>query len=100
MKYFGATTPPFRISDELLELARADAWSIECMEAHGAAGRQVDYIGSRIEKNIIYDYYRDTAGKFWYGKRAVVNGQVVSMEEYIFGHKVIRKSRAYKRKRH
>ena len=59
------------------------------MEAHEAGGRSVDYIGSRTEGNIVYDYYRDSAGAFWYQNRAIVNGEIVSMEQYIFGHEVV-----------
>ena len=78
------------ISADLLALARGNAWSIENMEAHEAGRRSVDYIGSRTEGNIVYDYYRDSAGAFWYKNRAIINGEIVSMEKYIFGHEVSR----------
>ena len=85
------------ISGDLLERVRGNAWSIENMEAHEAGGRSVDYIGSRTEGNIVYDYYQDSAGAFWFRNRAIVNGEIVSMEEYIFGHEVRRKNRTRKR---
>lgn len=78
------------ISDNLFALAHSKAWSIENMEAHEAGERSVEYIGSRMEGNIVYDYYRDSTGAFWYKNRAIVNGEIVSMEKYIFGHRVSR----------
>lgn len=84
------------ISDDLLALAHGNAWSIENMEAHEAGRRSVDYIGSRTEGDIVYDYYRDSAGAFWFRNRAIMNGEIVSMEKYIFGHEVSRKTRARK----
>ena len=36
------------ISPELERVAYKEAWSIESMEAHGAGGRGVTYIGSKI----------------------------------------------------
>lgn len=80
------------ISPELLKQAYGNAYSIENMEAHGAAGRRIDYKGSRRAGNIIYDYYRDDTGAWWYENRAVVNGCIVSMEVYIFG-KDLKKAR-------
>ena len=84
------------ISGDLLERVRGNAWSIENMEAHEAGGRSVDYIGSRTEGNIVYDYYQDSAGAFWFRNRAIVNGEIVSMEQYIFGPEVSRKNRVRK----
>lgn len=84
------------MSADLLALAHGKAWSIESMEAHEAGGRSVDYIGSRTEGNIVYDYYRDSTGEFWFKNRAIVNGEIVSMEKYIFGHEVSKKTRARK----
>lgn len=70
------------------------------MAAHGAGGRGVQYIGSDISSyndsgkgRLIYDYYRDTAGTFWYKNRVLLpNGEIVSMEQHIFG-KEIRKEK-------
>lgn len=85
------------ISEELFEQAHKSAWTIESMEAHGAEGREVEYIGSRTEGNLIYDYYRDSAGEFWLGRRAIVKGEIVSMEKYIFGHEVRKRHRTRRR---
>lgn len=79
------------INKEDLELAYGSAWSIENIEAHGADSRSVEYIGStraKCNQNIVVDYYRDSNGGYWYRNRAIVGGQLVSMEEYIFGRKV------------
>lgn len=81
------------IPQELLENTKGNTWSIENMAAHDAAGRSVEYIGSRREGNILYDYYRDSAGAFWFKNRAVVNGEIVSMERYIFGHEMAKKNK-------
>ena len=83
---------------ELLPAAYGDAWSIESMAAHGAVGRGVEYIGSSIsgyldndKRNgkLMFDYYRDTAGAYWFENRALLpNGEIVSMERYIFGREI------------
>lgn len=85
------------ISEELFEQAHKNAWTIESMEAHGAEGREVKYIGSRTEGNLIYDYYLDSAGAFWFGRRAIVNEEIVSMEKYIFGHEVRKRHKTRRR---
>lgn len=76
------------ISPEMLELARGNAWSIESMEGHEADGRTVEYVGSVTKGNIVRDYYKDSAGDWWYKNRAIVNGHIVSMEAYIFGKEI------------
>lgn len=81
------------ISQELLRVAYAAAYSMENMEAHGAAGRNVEYVGSCIQGNLVYDYYRDSAGDWWFGNRGLVDGQIVSMDILIFGRE-IKKERA------
>lgn len=78
------------------KLAYGEAWSIESMEAHGAAGRAVTYIGSRVRGyldndsrngQLIFDYYRDSAGAWWFENRALLpSGEIVTMEMYLFGH--------------
>lgn len=74
------------IDKDTLEAAYTNAWSIENMEAHGAAGRDVTYIGSDIKGNIITDYFRDTVGCYWFRNRAITEyGEIVSMKKYIFG---------------
>lgn len=76
------------LSPELLELAFSRAWSIESMAAHGAGDRGVEYIGSKIAGHTVTDYYKDTAGGWWYKNRALLNGEIVSMERYIFGREI------------
>lgn len=86
------------IDPELLEIAHGSAWSIESMAAHGAGGRSVEYIGSSIKGFLnndkrkgkyIYDYYRDTAGAYWFKNRALLSsGEIVSMDMYIFGREI------------
>ena len=77
------------IDPELLELINGNAWSIENMEAHEAGERSTTYIGSRTIGNIIFDYYRDSAGSFWFQNRVLLpSGEIVSMERYIFGHEI------------
>lgn len=73
-----------------------ECWSIENMAAHGAGGRSRQYIGSRKDGDVIYDYYQDSARRWWFGNRGIRNGVIVSMEEYIFGHKVAKEGK-YKR---
>lgn len=86
------------IDPELLREIYGDAWSIENMAAHGAGGRGVEYIGSSISDyldndkrsgRLIFDYYRDTAGAYWFKNRALLpNGEIVSMDRYIFGREI------------
>lgn len=89
------------ISPELERVAYKEAWSIESMEAHGAGGREVTYIGSKIsgaldgdERNgrLVFDYYRDTEGAWWFENRALLpSGDIVSMDMYLFGYEGKRK---------
>lgn len=86
------------ISPADLEAAKGNAWSIESMEGHDAGGRATTYIGSITEDHIIYDYFRDSQGGYWYQNRAIKDGQIVSMEVYIFGREIRRESkRAWKK---
>lgn len=95
------------INPELLELAHGSAWSIESMDTHDAGGRGVTYIGSKTSGyldndsrngKVIFDYYVDTAGVYWFKNRALLpSGEIVSMERYIFGREVTRK-RGHNRK--
>lgn len=79
------------ISSEQLKTMSGNAWSIENMDAHGAGGRTVEYIGSRTTNCTIYDYYKDSAGEFWYENRALLpTGEIISMERRIFGREVKR----------
>lgn len=87
------------ISPELLQIAYNSAWSIENMETHGAGERSVEYIGSKLSGcmenkggKLIYDYYRDSAGGYWYKNRVLIpSGDIVSMEIYLFGHELRKK---------
>jgi hypothetical protein len=82
-------------------------WSIESMQAHGAADRAVTYIGSEFAGYLdndsrngtrVHDYYVDNEGQRWFKSRAILpNGKSVSMEEYIFGRKLTQKK--YQKKR-
>lgn len=78
--------------------AKENAWSIENMPGHKAENRTTKYIGSHFEgfmdldtKDIrrYFDYFVDSAGEYWYGVRVMLpSGELVSMEEYLFGGKV------------
>ena len=81
------------ISENLLRVAHQEAYSIENMAGHEAEERKTEYIGSNIIGDIVWDYYMDNAGDYWYSKRAIVDGQIVSFEEFLFGHKI--KKRRY-----
>lgn len=86
----------FLISVRDLQAVRAgECWSIESMEAHDAAGREKEYIGSRLEDNgKVWDYYVDSTGTYWYRTRwRELDGRIISMEEHLFPEK-------FKRKRH
>lgn len=97
-----------RIDPNILERVQDCAWSIENMEAHGADGRSVMYIGSVVNGyldgdgrngKLLYDYYIDALEECWYGNRALLpDGRIVSMEMYIFG-KEIRKIQTRRRKK-
>lgn len=73
--------------DELL-IARSQAYSMENMEAHEAAGRDVAYIGSLVEGSRIYDYYKDEAGAYWYKNRIYLpDGTTATEEDYVFNRR-------------
>lgn len=89
------------IPTEQLKIMAGDAWSIENMDAHGAGGRTVEYIGSRIANCTVYDYYKDSTGGFWFKNRALLpTGEIISMERRIFGRelKSFRKAKIRKTK--
>ena len=96
-----ATSDYKEISPEDLERAQGNAWSIESMEGHDAAGRSTTYIGSRSDEKhpyLIRDYFRDSSGAYWFQNRAIKDGQIVSMEVYIFGREIKRENkRAWKK---
>ena len=81
------------------------------MAAHGADGRGVEYIGSTIsgyldndksKGKFIFDYYKDTAGAYWFKNRALLpSGEIVSMDRYIFGREIKKEknTRQYRKNR-
>lgn len=86
--------------------AYKEAWSMENRKAHEAEGRGVTYVGSEVrgpldgdERNgrLVFDYYLDTAGAWWFENRALLpSGKIVSMEMYLFGHEIKAKGKAQK----
>lgn len=88
----------WEIPSENLPTVQQKAWSIENMKAHGAAGRNCSYIGSARKGaldgdyrngTLIHDYFRDKTGQYWFSARALLpNGDLVSINKYLFGHKV------------
>ncbi|MBQ3513461.1 MAG: hypothetical protein IJA32_06645 [Lachnospiraceae bacterium] len=85
------------ISPELLEQAFNNAWSIENMDSHKKEQLEPEYMGSCTKGNRIYDYYRDNSGGWWYRNRGIVDGNIASMDVYIFG-KELAKNRNSKKK--
>lgn len=74
---------------EDLSKAWEQAWSLESIDAHEAAGRSMEYIGSREKGNRIYDFFLDNAGYYWYRVRIrLTDGRTVTEEEDVFGHRV------------
>lgn len=55
---------------DLLKEAKKKAWSIENMKAHGAEGREVYLIGMEQVGGLIFRYYQDDQGDFWYKSTA------------------------------
>lgn len=89
-----------QIPEKLLEEARSNAYSLERREKQGG----LEYLGSEIpgaQKRAgvdswhVYDYFKDSDGDHWYQTRVLLpSGELISMEEWIFGHKI----KKYKRK--
>lgn len=87
-------TKTFLISSEdLLVVNQKGCWPAENMAAHGAEGSKLTYIGSIIrDTGYVFDYFVDEQGRYWYRNRMrLPNGQIVSMEKYLFGTENIRK---------
>ena len=88
----------WEIPPENLPAVQQKAWSIENMEAHGAAGRNYSYIGSARKGaldgdsrngTLIHDYFKDDTGQYWFSARALLpSGDLVSINKYLFGHEV------------
>lgn len=55
-----------KMSNKELELAWTKAYSIENMQAHGAEGRETEYIGTIIKNRTSYLFYKDSTGAYWY----------------------------------
>lgn len=82
------------IDKDMLERIKGNAWSIESRNEDEEGGRDKEYMGSQITGHMVFDYYKDPAGSYWYGTRAqLLTGEIVSMEVYIFGHELRRKKR-------
>lgn len=63
------------------------AYSLECREGWEAENRSIEYIGSTEKENgRITDYYKDSAGAYWYSTRyRRESSEIVSAETFIFG---------------
>lgn len=72
------------LSQVVQERINGNAWSIESRPTDEES-KEILYLGSTRKGNIIRDYYVDSQGQYWYRNRAVVDGNIVSMEVYIFG---------------
>ena len=96
------------IDPDLVERIKGNAWSIRSMEAHGAGERATTYVGSRIsgyldndsrKGRLVFDYYQDRAGAYWFKNRALLpDGEIVSMDRYIFGRELGRYTHTRRRK--
>lgn len=96
------------IDPDLVKQIEGNAWSIGSMEAHGAGDRSVTYIGSRISGYLdndsrkgclVYDYYQDSAGAYWFKNRALLpDGAIVSMDYYVFGRELKKYAHTRRRK--
>ena len=78
------------LPEHLIEIAFHSAWSIQNMEAHGKGNESATYMGS-VEKSdgYITDYFQDRSGGWWFDSRfRQPTGEIISMEEKIFGHKL------------
>lgn len=48
--------------------------------------------GDERNGQLVFDYYRDTAGAWWFENRALLpSGDIVSMDMYLFGYERKRK---------
>lgn len=68
-----------------LEIAWKNAYSIENMAAHGAAGRQINYIGTVERGTRLYLFYRDSSGAYWFKNHIKTDRGIVPEYEGIFG---------------
>lgn len=81
--------PPLTLS----AIKKGERRSKGSMKAYGVDGLETKYIGSEItDGGRVYDYWIDEQGRYWYETRMrLPNGQIVSMEKYLFGTENIRK---------
>lgn len=85
-----------RIRLELLPIIEKKACSMESREADETGENLLEYIGSRLcgcmddkRSYRVMDYYRDSAGNYWYKNRVQLqSGEIVSMEQYLFGKEI------------
>lgn len=68
-----------------LKTAWENAYSIENMAAHGAAGRQISYIGTVERGTHLYLFYRDSSGAYWFKNHLKTDRGIVPEYEGIFG---------------
>ncbi len=88
------------IQNSELQKAYQRAYSLECREGWEAENRNIEYIGSK-ENGRITDYYKDSAGDYWYSTRyRRKTGEMVSMETFIFGSGFQKRERERRRKRY
>lgn len=78
------------------------AYSMECREGWEAENRNIEYIGStEKETGRITDYYKDSAGDYWYSTRyRRETGEIVSAETFIFGAGFQKREKERRRKRY
>ena len=90
------------IQNSELQKAYQRAYSLECREGWEAENRSIEYIGSTEKENgRIMDYYKDSAGEYWYSTRyRRETGEIVSMETFIFGEGFQKRERERRRKRY
>lgn len=87
-----------QIDPQVEKTAKENAWSVESMPGHDAAGRGTKYIGSNFagymdeshkELTKVFDYFIDSSGEYWYGVRVLLpSGELIGMEEYLFGKNI------------
>lgn len=90
------------IQNSELQKAYQRAYSLECREGWETENRNIEYIGSTEKENgRITDYYKDSAGDYWYSTRyRRKTGEIVSMETFIFGSGFQKRERERRRKRY
>lgn len=49
-----------------LDIAHKTAWSIENRERHENTGNDLHIIGKHIIRGMVFTYYKDDKGRYWY----------------------------------